>query len=76
MKVKELIKQLQELDGELEVITSADAEGNSFSVVQELENRHYTGKNWTDTETYSRESWDDWKDGEAYPGDNCVVLWT
>lgn len=31
MKVKELIEELQKVDGELEVIMSSDAEGNSYS---------------------------------------------
>ena len=75
MKVKELIEQLQKVDPELDVLASADSEGNAFGHVDEVEPAHFTGQNWTDIEVRSKHSWEEDEDGE-YPGDNCVVVWT
>lgn len=37
MKIKQLIKKLQKLDPELEVIISSDAEGNCFNYLEDID---------------------------------------
>lgn len=46
MKVKELIKQLEKLNTEAEVILSSDAEGNSFHVLDEVSGSSKEGLFW------------------------------
>lgn len=66
MKVKKLIEALSKLNPDLEVILSADAEGNSFSEVEELGIYHFNAE---DREIYRN---DELEDGEEL---NAVVLW-
>lgn len=76
MKVKKLIEQLQKVDPELDVLASADSEGNAFGHVEELDLSHFTGTNWTDIEVANERSWKENGYEDEYPGDNCVVIWT
>lgn len=82
MKVKELIRELQLLDPELEVILQADGEGNSFSPLEGTdENCVYVAETtwsgelydttWTADEACMHE--DEW--AEILKKPRCVVLY-
>ena len=73
MKIKDLIKKLASYPEDHEVLLAADAEGNSFSKLDELSSCRIEegSSNWAvETETVG-----DW-DGEEddYPGDDAVIL--
>ncbi len=76
MKVKKLIEELQKVDPELEVLASADSEGNAFGHGVEIDPCHYTGNNWTDIEVENERMWKENEREGDYPGNNCVVIWT
>ncbi len=83
MKVKKLIKILEKLNPELEVILQEDAEGNSYSPLCEVEGNSvydaetsYSGEAYDKNWTYDQggfetiEEWDEFK--KETP--DCVVL--
>jgi len=56
MKVKELIEELQKIDGNLEIIVSKDAEGNEYSPLDENYGiGYYSEENTYSGEYYSEE---------------------
>jgi hypothetical protein len=84
MKVKDLINQLSELDHELEIFMSSDAEGNRIqpipdNCISELSIYQKDGRhvdvwsvNWTAEEAcFSKEKWEEMK--RTYP--MCVILY-
>jgi len=77
MKVKDLVKALQELDQELEVITAKDAEGNGYNSLYYLPSNVYCPEleeSWIDT-VYYEDSFDEYEDDhDERPIVNCVVL--
>lgn len=52
MKIKKLIKKIQNLDGNLDVILSSDEEGNSFRLLNEVNlcSDEFDGENFEDNE--------------------------
>lgn len=66
--VTDLIKDLSELDGDLIVVQSKDAEGNSYSPLAGIAVGKYEAES-----TWSGEFWD----GEPYAeeGTDAVCLW-
>ncbi len=85
MKVKELIEELSKCDPECEVILSKDAEGNSYSPADGIDDSYI----YKPGNRYSRELWDleDLKEEleDGYLGEEefneiaalpkCVILW-
>lgn len=75
MKIKKLIKELQKLDPELEIIVSSDSEGNNFSALQDVSlAEYYRNKDdefghYTEIEIYDMED-------EDKPANTkkCVIL--
>lgn len=68
MKVKDLIKQLQEQDPELDVCISSDAEGNSYSL---LSDNCLSGVSIYKKDGYNVEIWDvDWTSDDACQDEN------
>lgn len=79
MKVKELIKLLQEADPEWDVVKSRDEEGNGFQHVEDVDiNSSYTGDYFLEVgiriltpelqvQGYEEE--------DCVDGEPCVVLW-
>ena len=78
MKVKDLINQLSELDGELEIFMSSDAEGNSIKPIPDnclseisiyrKDGRHVDiwSLNWSASDVgMKEEKWDEMK--KTYP---------
>lgn len=65
MKIKDLIKELSEVNPELEVVMSKDAEGNSFSPLSDIGICKYTAE----TTWYGEV--DNCKKGK----ENAVCLW-
>ena len=66
MKVGELIRQLSDLDPDLEVVMSRDAEGNGFSPLSGFEVGHYDADC-----TYSGE----WSESSEVAPENSVAFW-
>lgn len=66
MKIKDLLKKLAEYDSECEVILSKDAEGNSYSPLEDIEAAQYE----------SETTWSGYclgvEEGESH---NAVSLW-
>ena len=52
MKIKKLIKKIQNLDGNLDVILSSDEEGNSFRLLNEVNlcSDEFDGENFEENE--------------------------
>lgn len=71
MKVSELIKQLEDLPGELDVIMSSDAEGNTIT---ELWCVDY-GRHWIDGGEMFFDEWDENGDPVAIKDATAVSLW-
>jgi len=83
MKVKDLIKQLSEMDPELDVIMQKDAEGNGYSPCAGADNdaiyvaeTTWSGEVWTpswsaEDADMEEDEWDEFK--QKHP--RCVVLY-
>jgi hypothetical protein len=78
MKVKELIKLLQETDENYDILISSDPEGNSFSKFEDVSfDMHYEVYG-EDVEIQSKEDYEDDcmldEDDEPFEP-NCIILW-
>lgn len=79
MTKNQLIKKLQEISGNPVIVTSSDAEGNSFSELYEISPDLYYDKE--NREIADEEDFkDDGLDEESYALDKkdfkkCIVLW-
>lgn len=83
MKVKELIKTLQELDGETLVVLSSDGEGNTYSPADSVYQGHYVAEStWggqlVEIELTPELEEDGYDEDDIYDGPDaepCVVIW-
>jgi hypothetical protein len=81
MKVKELIEELQKLNGESEVVLQRDAEGNGYSPLCGVdgESIYVPDSTWSG-QVYPVENIEDYVEEpedikEILKNDKCVVLW-
>ncbi len=76
MQVKDLIRQLQQLDPDLTILMASDPEGNSYSKFSgDMSVAHAGDPNEYNIEWSSEEDWAENDHEPPYPGDNVVVLW-
>ena len=73
MKVKKLIKLLEEQPEDFDVIMSSDAEGNYFNKFEGFSISHFT-KEEHQLEIQWRDDWDEQDQKKPYPGENCIVF--
>ena len=73
MKVKQLIKQLQKVNPNFEVVLSKDGEGNSFSPASDIGVYAYTPDNTWSGEI--RDLDDELEEDEDKPVANAIVIW-
>lgn len=77
MKIEKLIKRLQELDPETEVVMSKDAEGNEFSPLCDFSDGFYISDNsWSGHFISDVEEWEEYYEQE-FPKDakKAICLW-
>ena len=67
MKIKDLIKKLQEYDQDLMVVMSKDAEGNEFSPLSDVTTELYEADSKWSGKILSNKN-------ESYKP-NCITLW-
>ena len=72
MKVKDLIKELLEMDQEFDVIMASDSEGNNFGPFSGFGTGMYVPDSSWSGMLYGEEDAEDWD--EPYV-ENCVVFW-
>jgi len=74
MRVKDLIKQLQKVNPELDVLISVGISEDTFSVFEDI-GTHLYKTDHGEIEVWEKSDWKKDNEGDVYPGDNCVVLW-
>lgn len=80
VKVKDLIEQLEGLDGEAMVIISQDGEGNSYSPLADISTGNYCANTSWSGELRPRELTDEliadgYSEKDIVDGESCIVLW-
>jgi len=72
MKVKELIKLLEEQPQDHDVVMASDSEGNSYNYFDGFNIGYFNKEH---KEFWWQDDWEESNPGDAYPNDNCIVFY-
>ena len=75
MTINQLIGILSKYDGDREVVLANDAEGNSFSPLDELDSSNYVPETSYAGYIVGDDDLEDWDDDERADVVEAVVLW-